>query len=564
MARGKRGDVTVKFGADTQAFTKGLDNVTGKLQKLGKHKFGGAAMGALKGTIFVAGAAGLARFVKGTLNSVDALGKLSTKLGMSTEFISEMQYAAELSGIKNNELAMSLQRVNRRFGEIQAGGGKAYIETLRTLNPEILKTVQNGGDITDVIGELADAFNNELIPASVKTRLAFSLFDSEGVKMLQLMDHGSDGIAKMRKEARALGVSFDEAMTKKAATANTAFIILKSSLSAMWEQFAIDAASMIVTTEPGKASRQTGSGTVGTARGADPRAIEQARRDEIARKEAIVAERSRAAWAEHDKWKKTGGVELPPGWVQPGEAGPDIPWDVAAPSDGPPTQSEYLSGIEDPEERARKEQEFAQLSMTAWEEHFSTVGGHLEAWQMSFADANAIIFEDLAQGMGDSVANAILLGESMAENMRRLMSQVAGFVISELTKMLIKKVLLDRIAAASERKKSLASVHQTVGQVFSKTWSWWSDIFPPIAPVMAALAAGAALAGSLAYFAEGGIVTGATLGILGEAGPEAVIPLDRLGEFGGETTIIIELDGRVIAQAAVENMPGVLRLQGLG
>ncbi len=546
MARGKRGDVTVKFGADTQAFTKGLDNVTGKLQKLGKHKFGGAAMGALKGTIFVAGAAGLARFVKGTLNSVDALGKISTKLGMSTEFISEMQYAAELSGIKNNELAMSLQRVNRRFGEIQAGGGKAYIETLRTLNPEILKTVQNGGDITDVIGDLADAFNNDLIPASQKTRLAFSLFDSEGVKMLQLMENGSDGIAKMRKEARALGVSIDANMTRKAAEANDAYTRLAASADALWKRFAVGAVDLV--------TRDKLDWGVG---GASPVRAQNAAR---ARDAAAAA----AKKASDDAWKRTGGVEPPPGWVQPGEAGPDIPWDAAAPSDGPPTQSEYLSGIEDPEERARKEQEFAQLSMTAWEQHFSTVGGHLESWQMSFADANAVIFEDLAQGMGDSVANAILLGESMAENMRRLMSQVAGFVISELTKLMIKKVLLDRIAAASERKKSLASVHQTVGQVFSKTFSWWSDIFPPIAPVMAALAAGAALAGSLAYFAEGGIVTGATLGILGEAGPEAVIPLDRLGEFGGETTIIIELDGRVIAQAAVENMPGVLRLQGLG
>lgn len=34
-------------------------------------------------------------------------------------------------------------------------------------------------------------------------------------------------------------------------------------------------------------------------------------------------------------------------------------------------------------------------------------------------------------------------------------------------------------------------------------------------------------------FAEGGIVTGPTLGLVGEAGPEAIIPLDRLNQFGG-------------------------------
>jgi len=36
-------------------------------------------------------------------------------------------------------------------------------------------------------------------------------------------------------------------------------------------------------------------------------------------------------------------------------------------------------------------------------------------------------------------------------------------------------------------------------------------------------------------FAEGGIVTGPMLGLVGEAGPEAIIPLDRLGKMGGAT-----------------------------
>ena len=41
-------------------------------------------------------------------------------------------------------------------------------------------------------------------------------------------------------------------------------------------------------------------------------------------------------------------------------------------------------------------------------------------------------------------------------------------------------------------------------------------------------------------FAKGGIVTGPTLGLIGEAGPEAVIPLDRLADVaGGGTTINI-------------------------
>jgi hypothetical protein len=38
--------------------------------------------------------------------------------------------------------------------------------------------------------------------------------------------------------------------------------------------------------------------------------------------------------------------------------------------------------------------------------------------------------------------------------------------------------------------------------------------------------------------AAGGIVTGPTLAMIGERGPEAVIPLDRMGQMGGNNVTI--------------------------
>ena len=63
--------------------------------------------------------------------------------------------------------------------------------------------------------------------------------------------------------------------------------------------------------------------------------------------------------------------------------------------------------------------------------------------------------------------------------------------------------------------------------------------------------------------ADGGIVNSATLAIIGESGPEAVVPLDRLNQGSGETTIIIQLDGRIIAESTVKKMPSVLKMYGL-
>jgi hypothetical protein len=55
--------------------------------------------------------------------------------------------------------------------------------------------------------------------------------------------------------------------------------------------------------------------------------------------------------------------------------------------------------------------------------------------------------------------------------------------------------------------------------------------------------------GSILPFADGGLVMGPTLGLIGEAGPEMVIPLDQLGRFGGGgSNITINVAGSVVQE----------------
>jgi hypothetical protein len=50
---------------------------------------------------------------------------------------------------------------------------------------------------------------------------------------------------------------------------------------------------------------------------------------------------------------------------------------------------------------------------------------------------------------------------------------------------------------------------------------------------------------NIPMLAQGGIVTGPTLAMIGEAGPEAVVPLSRAGEFGmgGGNNVTIHVNG---------------------
>ena len=60
----------------------------------------------------------------------------------------------------------------------------------------------------------------------------------------------------------------------------------------------------------------------------------------------------------------------------------------------------------------------------------------------------------------------------------------------------------------------------------------------------ASLAAGISVGGLGTLMADGGVVTRATTITAGEAGPEAIIPLDRMGEFGmGGNNVTIHVNG---------------------
>jgi phage-related minor tail protein len=61
-------------------------------------------------------------------------------------------------------------------------------------------------------------------------------------------------------------------------------------------------------------------------------------------------------------------------------------------------------------------------------------------------------------------------------------------------------------------------------------------------------------------FADGGVVNSPTLGIIGESGPEAVIPLDRMGDMGGNNVTINVQGGD--PQAVVDALRRYMQLNG--
>jgi hypothetical protein len=64
--------------------------------------------------------------------------------------------------------------------------------------------------------------------------------------------------------------------------------------------------------------------------------------------------------------------------------------------------------------------------------------------------------------------------------------------------------------------------------------------------------------GEIIPFATGGIVTSPVLGLVGEAGPEAIIPLDRMEKLGGDT-YVINVSGALDSEGVARQIERILR-----
>jgi hypothetical protein len=96
----------------------------------------------------------------------------------------------------------------------------------------------------DLLGDVADAFARIEDPAE-RVRLAFKLFDSEGVALVNLLRGGSDALDEMRDRARDLGIVLDEALVRDAERARTELDTLAQVISANLTRAALEAAPVI-------------------------------------------------------------------------------------------------------------------------------------------------------------------------------------------------------------------------------------------------------------------------------------------------------------------------------
>ena len=138
---------------------------------------------------------------------------------------------------------MALQRFTRRAAEAAQGTGEAK-DALAQMGIALRDQSGNLRRSEDLLGDVADAFARIEDPAE-RVRLAFKLFDSEGVALVNLLRGGSDALEEMRERARDLGIVLDEHLVRDAERARTELDTLSQVISANLTRAALEAAPVI-------------------------------------------------------------------------------------------------------------------------------------------------------------------------------------------------------------------------------------------------------------------------------------------------------------------------------
>ena len=195
-----------KFGLLLDAKVKGANNirrlgndmqgVQGKVKNLGMAVRGlGMAFKALAATAAVAGFAAL---IKGAADQADAMGKLATRTGIAADKLQGFVNAGKLADVSQEQLTSGL-RVFARTQAEAAEGVATYADAYAKLGVSVTKSDGSLKASDALLGEIADRFA-DLPDGPAKAAVAMDIFGRSGAQMITMLNGGSAALEEFNYE----------------------------------------------------------------------------------------------------------------------------------------------------------------------------------------------------------------------------------------------------------------------------------------------------------------------------------------------------------------------------
>lgn len=214
------GDALLKLKIDKGDFDRDMKGIGASLKK--HQKAIGIGMIAVGAAITGVATKSVLDFAK----MGDEIAKMAKRTGFSTVALSELRHAAELSGAS----LAGLEKASRTLSGtiLDAGYGlESYTRAFDKIGVsyEDLAKMKPEQQFLTVMEALAGVENE-----SERAALATDLFGRAGTQLLPMLSDGAEGLAEMRREAHELGIVFDKEAAVSAEELTDAMTRLQSSI----------------------------------------------------------------------------------------------------------------------------------------------------------------------------------------------------------------------------------------------------------------------------------------------------------------------------------------------
>jgi hypothetical protein len=189
-------------------------------------------MGILSG---IASVGVMGAMIKRAIDTGDAVQKMAIRTGASTEALSQLAHAAELSGTSIEVVGKAIQVMQRNAVEA-ARGTKLQADAFAELGIDVGRFLELKPE--DQLEVMADALAR-VESEERRTALAMDTLGRSGTALLPLLAGGSAALRDMRHEADDLGKTLTRAAADDMAKANDALTRLKAAVAGLGQQLAI-------------------------------------------------------------------------------------------------------------------------------------------------------------------------------------------------------------------------------------------------------------------------------------------------------------------------------------
>lgn len=188
-----------------------------------------------------AGAAAMAAIFQSTRGPIDELGKLSRRLGVTTQELAGLQLAAEFNGASAATLGTALEKMQKRLGEAADGTGQARdaLEKLGLTTDELLKL--NAAEQFKVISDRIRGLDTQ----AAKAAATADIFSNQGLKLLNTLEQGSGALNAITQEAIDYGLALDAVDVSKVEAANDAILRAESAIQGAKNQITVGLAPVV-------------------------------------------------------------------------------------------------------------------------------------------------------------------------------------------------------------------------------------------------------------------------------------------------------------------------------